>query len=82
MNRQIKAAHRFRNAEMARLNHALCIDDMQRAEKIGNVCMAHAKRLQAKYWARRMVVKVKGPIYTIRVDPETGSWTFAQEFKS
>lgn len=47
-------AHRYKEPEVARSIHAGCLSSAGYHAERGNVCMAHAKRLQAKYWARRM----------------------------
>lgn len=46
-------AHRYKKPEIARLEHSSAIFLQEHYARIGDVCMAHAKRLQAKYWARR-----------------------------
>lgn len=47
-------AHRYKKPEIARLEHSSAIFLQEHYARIGNVCMAHAKRLQGKYWARRI----------------------------
>ena len=46
-------SHRFKYPESARYLHGVAQAESIRYERAGNVCMAHAKRLQARYWARR-----------------------------
>lgn len=52
--RQRMDAHRCRSTELARVYMNQADIDLVEALDRGNVCMAHAKRLQARYWARRM----------------------------
>lgn len=48
------SAHRYKEPEVARSIHTSCLSSAEYHDERGNACMAHAKRLQAKYWARRM----------------------------
>lgn len=59
-------SHRFKYPESARYLHGVAQVAANQYERAGNVCMAHAKRLQARYWARRAFpLKLVPPSYSL-----------------
>lgn len=61
-------SHRFKYPESARYLHGVAQVEANRYERAGNVCMAHAKRLQARYWARRMGIANEAQYKQLELD--------------
>ena len=54
MEHALMRAHRYKHVAVARGLHQHAQMCAEQCERFGDPCMAHAKRLQARYWARRM----------------------------
>lgn len=72
-------AHRYKAPEVARGLHQNAQICAKQCQRIGNACMAHNKRLQAKYCARRAFGPFDQPMQYgdwVKIGDEQEQWAW------